>query len=299
LSRHTTSCKLCLKQKKHQSTIAFEKVEKVEKAPHPEFEALSSAYNELDSNLKNPVAIGVEMTMDDAVYAHNKYNTFDKILVLISSGEGKNAIFEKKWEQAGFPGNAQLHEEYPRDPLLSPRGVGQAMDIARLTAKHFNERRNGLEPELFVVNPLRRATMTTYLAFPQHTPGMLREKPWISHPECLEEANGKASDFVSEASTLQGQFVGVDYSLCEEHFDLEQMNSFDQRPIIESKKDLLRRTNYFLNWLQEREERIVVVGSSSAWLHSLCGFTIDCLNEQNRSGTFEDGELRVIGIKYR
>jgi len=197
------------------------------------------------------------------------------------------------------------------------------MDCARETAKHFNQE-NGLVPDLFVVNPLRRATMTTFLAFPQHVPRMLHEKPWICHPQCQEEANGKSSDFVCEVDILKENFGGIDYTLYEETYDVEKMNSFDKRPLIESKKDLLRRTNYFLNWLNDREERVIAgktnatysyifvstvlishynfhmkVGSSSAWFQSLCGFTIDCINQSNKFDTFPEGNLRVIGIKYR
>jgi len=106
-------------KKKELSTNAFEKVGE---APNADFEALLGAYNDLETKFQEPVAVGLEMNMDDAIIAQDKEKTFDKILVLVSSAEGMNVPFEKKWDQAGFPsGEAQFHEEYPSDPFLSPK----------------------------------------------------------------------------------------------------------------------------------------------------------------------------------
>lgn len=134
--------------------------------------------------------------------------------------------------------------------------MGKALSIARLTAKHAYQE-NGLTPDLFVVNPLRRTTMTALLAFPQYAPGMIKEKAWICHPLCMEEANGKVSDFVCDPNELKSFFRGIDYSIFEQSFDREKMNTLTKKPMIESKNDLLQRTDDFMNWIKQREERVI------------------------------------------
>ena len=86
------------------------------------YEALSFAYKNMDNFVRNPAAIGLEMTIEDAIIAKNDGETFDQILILINNAEGKHAIFEEKWEKAGgIVEEANFHTDYPKDPLLSPR----------------------------------------------------------------------------------------------------------------------------------------------------------------------------------
>ena len=101
------------------STVTADKIDNV---LDDHYEALSFAYKNMDNFVRTPAAIGLEMSIDDAVIAINDDETFDQILILINNAEGKHALFEEKWEKAGgIVEEANFHADYPKDPLLSPR----------------------------------------------------------------------------------------------------------------------------------------------------------------------------------
>lgn len=121
-------------------------------------------------------------------------------------------------------------------------------------------------PELVVVSPLKRATITALLSFPQNSPLSVRSTNWICHP-ALTETNhrGNPADTISSVEELSNIFPGIDYTLLFE----EQQASFEKQicerkanyvtlPSWEKNMDLLARADSFLDWLKSREERIIV-----------------------------------------
>jgi hypothetical protein len=135
------------------------------------------------------------------------------------------------------------------------------LSVSRRTASFFNKE-TGLQPDLFVVSPLRRAIQSAMISFPTYTAQTsLLNTPWICHPMCMEQANGNKSEFVSSSQELKELFPGIDYSLFERSIvdgDVHALNGRKKISLLESKLDLMERTNEFLRWIKERDERVIV-----------------------------------------
>ncbi|KAL9183445.1 hypothetical protein ACHAXT_004301 [Thalassiosira profunda] len=218
----------------------------------------------------------------------------DVILILMRHGEAQHNAFERDFARAHGTSReaANADAEYPVDPMLTGKGCGQMLDVSRRTATFFNSD-TGLQPDLFVVSPLRRAIQSALIAFPTHTALGLSGTPWVCHPHCMEMANGNKSEFVSPSEELREMFPGVDFSFLEGS-DATNLNGSEKVPLFESKIDLMVRTDIFLRWVQEREEKVIVVSSHATWLQSLCAFSFDLESAM----MFKKGELRAVGIKF-
>lgn len=141
------------------------------------------------------------------------------------------------------------------------QGCGQMLDLSRRTATFFSNE-TGLKPDLVVVSPLRRAIQSALISFPTHTAQTsLSNTPWICHPMCMEQANGNKSEFVSSSKELEKIFPGVDLSLFDQSLEggnVHELNGREKVPLFESKIDLMDRTDEFLRWIKERDERVIV-----------------------------------------
>jgi len=107
-------------------------------------------------------------------------------------------------------------------------------------------------PELVVVSPLQRATITALLSLPQHLPLSVRNTKWICHPALMESSNGNSpADMVSSVKELSTLFPGIDYSLLHDQQNAEVQNWSDQMKTegmlseTENKVDLLARADSF------------------------------------------------------
>jgi hypothetical protein len=143
----------------------------------------------------------------------------------------------------------------------------------------FFNKETGLQPDLVVVSPLRRAIQSAIIAVPTYTaPLSLSNTPWICHPLCMEQANGNKSEFVSSSEELKQTFPGVDFTLFEESVggNVDELNGREKVSLFESKVDLMGRTNEFLAWIKERDER-VIVGKIRGHVASRHG-TLHCTN---------------------
>lgn len=239
-------------------------------------------------------AVAHEMDLIEA--AHEK-QSYDKILILVRHGEGQHDKFERQWASEGNAMPAEMSKDYPRDPLMSPRGVGQVLNLSRRTALFCNSETN-LIPELVVVSPLRRSAQAALLTFPDLSPGSIKNVPWVCHASLVEHANGYPSDFVSPPEDLEAIFPGIDYSMLRNNVDLGIENSTEKEPMTKNKTDLLKRTDAFLDWLRNRPEQVVFVSSHATWLQSFCGFTLQ--NERADGGRemFKNGEMRILGVNF-
>lgn len=223
-----------------------------------------------------------------AADAAGDFKKYDKVLILMSNGESQDTKFEANWiDKGGDLCDAESSEEYPIDPLLTGKGVGQVLNLSRMTATLCNGK-TSLVPELFVVSPLRRSVQTALLAFPYNTPQ--NNNDWVCHGGLMERTSAKA-DEIASAHALQSDFPGVDYDT---HYQRGRYSFYDQ-PLEESKTDLLQRTDDFLNWLRGRMERVVVVSSHATWLQSFCGYT---LGIKPGLDMFRPGEMRAAAIKF-
>ena len=193
-------------------------------------------------------------------------------------------------------------------------------------------------PELVVVSPLKRATITALLSLPQYLPLSVRNTKWICHPGLMESSNGNnPADMVSSVKELSTLFPGIDYSLLHDQQNSkvqicnDQMKSEGMLSENENKLDLLARADSFLDWLKNREERVIVgqflynstqmtcfiystfyfinfclpsrffllvVASHSSWLQAFCGFSVDYQPKEYGLEPFQTGELRCLAVKF-
>jgi broad specificity phosphatase PhoE len=274
-----------------------------------------STYNEANAEEvqrhlqpQRPLAVAYDMDLVEASYAVRDYETYDKILILMRHGEAKHNTFEREYAQSkGVPREkANDDENYPVDPMLTGKGCGQMLNVSRRTATFFNKT-TGLQPNLVVVSPLRRAIQSAIISFPTYTPqaSLLDTPSWICHPSCMELANGNKSEFVSSVKDLKETFPGIDFNLFEDYLidgNVDELNGKAKVPLFESKLDLMERTDEFLSWIKEREERVIVVSSHATWLQSLCAFSLQYESESSKGlepFLFKKGELRSVGIKFQ
>ena len=174
----------------------------------------------------------------DLVEAASKRNLYDKILLLVKHGEDESQL---------VVGSSKSKTGTNSDPGLTGRGVGQTLNVSRRVATFCNDE-TGLLPELVVAAPLRRAVDTAMLVFPNYTPESVRSIPWLCHPgltdvdehDDSETAHGVPATTVDMNHDETGPQTGIDASL------------------VQSKQELLRRSDDFVEWLRNRDEQVVV-----------------------------------------
>jgi hypothetical protein len=187
----------------------------------------------------------------DLVQAAERRQFFDKVFLLLNHGE-----------HAMQDDMSNYVEESTMVDVLSGKGVGQALSLARRTAAFCNKE-TGLIPNLFVVEPSVAATQTTFLSFPYETPFCsLSQSRWVCHP-ALVGMRSKQHPMIRHKM----ESIGIDSSLID--------NDNSQTPTAPC--DLLRNANKLINWLHSVDEKVVVgtflsktVGKSSVSLFSNC-----------------------------
>lgn len=266
-------------------------------------EALLSAFNvyeDMHESDQRVTATARDMNLIEAALAVQD-ESYDKILILMRHGEAKHNEFERKYAQKhGSFEQANEDENYPVDPMLTGKGCGTMLNLSNRTATFFNKE-TGLLPDLFVVSPLRRAIQSALISFPHDAPlTSLSAVPWVCHPACMEQANGNKSEFVSSPEELEQTFPGINYELFKQSLKRgDEYNSKETVPLFESKIDLMNRTDAFLQWIKERDERVIVVSSHATWLQSLCAFSLQYEDSESKNlEMFKKGEMRSIGIKF-
>lgn len=243
-------------------------------------------------------AVAHDMDLVQAAYAARDYESYDKVMILMRHGEARHHAFHREQLMIGKTiEESNLDEEYPVDPMLTGKvslvcglsrisdahyfrlslgsqdmlpqshcsfakqGCGQMMALSRRTANFFNKE-TGLKPDLFVVSPLRRAIQSAMIAFPTQTALVsLDNTPWVCNPLLMEQANGHKSEYVSSPQQLEETFPGVNFELLEQMLGGEDVNTLNMKekvPLFESKIDLMRRSDQFLQWIKERPERVIV-----------------------------------------
>ncbi|EED94262.1 predicted protein [Thalassiosira pseudonana CCMP1335] len=247
-------------------------------------------------------AVAHDMDLVQAAYAAHDYESYDKVMILMRHGEARHHAFHREQLMIGKTiEESNLDEEYPVDPMLTGKGCGQMMALSRRTANFFNKE-TGLKPDLFVVSPLRRAIQSAMIAFPTQTALVsLDNTPWVCNPLLMEQANGHKSEYVSSPQQLEETFPGVNFELLEQMLGGEDVNTLNMKekvPLFESKIDLMRRSDQFLQWIKERPERVIVVSSQATWLHSFCEFSLQYEPENKGREMFKKGEMRSVGIKF-
>ena len=180
-------------------------------------------------------------------------------------------------------------------PVLTGKGVGQALTLFHQTALYCNAE-TGLAPELVVLAPLGCSIQTTLHAFPYNSPDSVRGVSWICRGDLVPKEEAVAS-----TSILAKNFPGMDLSYYETQ----------------------RQSEDFLEWLKDRQERVIVgkfefdayffnsfvtmnpliltpllpsfnriVSSTTEWLQSFCYSTLGCESLSFKNG----GEMHAVGL---
>jgi 2-hydroxy-3-keto-5-methylthiopentenyl-1-phosphate phosphatase len=76
----------------------------------------------------------------------------------------------------------------------------------------------------------------------------------------MEQANGNKSEFVSSPQHLEEMFPGVQFDMLKNlvGHNVNELNSKEVVPLFENKIDLIGRTDEFVRWIKERDERVIV-----------------------------------------
>lgn len=167
----------------------------------------------------------------DLIEAAERLHLYDKMIFLLNLGE-----YVKIQEDS--------YSNLPATESLTGRGVGHALSLSRRTATFCNEE-NGLVPELFIIEPSQKAAQTGFLSFPYDTPySSLHGTRWICHPDA---SVNRTDQWLSTSLSLNN--LGIDCSL------LSNREPIDTRS---SKHNLAESSTNLLNWICERDEKIVV-----------------------------------------
>lgn len=187
-----------------------------------------------------------------------------KLIHFIRHGEGTHNVAQREWRaDPAWDGQTEPYtiDTDPNmkfvDAELNDIGIRQAKDLQQATAK--------VKPELMIVSPMRRATLTGLLAFaPQIERG---EMLIIAHELAHERAGKHTCDKRLSKTELGKLFPAVDYSL----IDAEEDPFWGDGLTREPWQDLGKRAGAFIEWLMEREDEHIAVAAHSAMY---CGRTL-------------------------
>lgn len=236
--------------------------------------------------------ISQEISLKDAVFA-SKSDAIDKVMIFIRHGEALHNNFERDYNEMVQSGSAWLDPDCPRDPLLTKRGYGKALDIARALDVVAD-----LKPELVLTSPLRRATQTAVLSLNRYHPSRsIREVKWICHPLIAEESGISYSDIISSPDDLEREFgCHIDYSLHRVTYRPVDENNIQLKTASkETKAELERRAIDFIEWVKGRDENVIVVVSHMSWLDAL---NRKALNLANETSPYDRGEIRAVAMNW-
>lgn len=108
------------------------------------------------------------------------------------------------------------------------------------------------------------------------------------------EQSANKSERITDIDSLQQQWPGVDYNT--EVGPSGRNDATNVATTLEDNKiDLLGRTDDFLAWIKERDERVIAISSQSTWFQSFCGHT---LQSKSIEDSFEPGDMQVVAIKF-
>ncbi|CAE7610321.1 PGM [Symbiodinium natans] len=204
----------------------------------------------------------------------------------IRHGEGFHNVAQREWRaKPDWDGKSEPYtlDQDPdgkfEDPLLTPKGEGQAKDLQPRVAS--------LAPELLVVSPMRRATQTALIAFERQVAG--GELPVLAHELCHERAGRHTCDRRLPKTKLAALYPAVDYKL----IDSEEDPYWGDGWTREDLPTLAARAAGFIDWLLARPERHVAVAAHSALLLAVFNAACECECADTRSH-FETGEMRTV-----
>lgn len=175
----------------------------------------------------------VEAHEMDLVQAASNRHLYDKILLLVKHGHDESQLPPLP-PSLSLPVEENQFNRY-KDLALTGRGIGQTHNLTRRVATFCNDETK-LLPELVVAAPLRKSIHTVMVAFAHYSPDSMRPIPWVCHPDAAKDVDHKNNKN-----------------------DTEEETAFDESlALVRSKQELLQRSDRFVQWLQTREEQVIV-----------------------------------------
>jgi broad specificity phosphatase PhoE len=218
-----------------------------------------------------------------------------KLVHFVRHGQGYHNLLANVARQCGatFSGAGE-YEAAIRDssPYIHPALVDPPLtSLGIQDAKNLRANFSQLQPNLYVVSPMKRATETILIGFKDHIKTGITV---IAHEDCREQTGVHTCDMRSSLSDYKDCYnvVNCDLLVSEEDPLWEER----QR---ESMATVAARAEQFLKWLLlERQETEVVVGTHSAWLIALLNIVLVDIQDCDVS-MFTTGELRSVVLCWK
>ena len=265
------------------------------------FNLFENDHTDQNANITSsiPANIAQELTLAEVASLSEKDRAdCDKIIVLLRHGEAWHNTFQQELADAeGSEIPAGLHPDCPRDPLLTGKGCGQALNISRSMDVYCNNSTKFV-PDLIVVSPLRRATQTAMIGFSRfHPMKSFRGIPWVCNP-LVAESTRHLSDIMAPPNELALEFPGIDYSSYKETYEpIEEQNLIESQTSVEENEiDLAHRAGAFLQWIKERDEKVIFVATHSLWLDAFSTCALNC--PLSLTEPYSHGEMRTVALKW-
>jgi len=215
--------------------------------------------------------------------AASRSNT--KTITFMRHGQGEHNVASKEWAAAGNAGTPYTIENDPQmryeDAVLTEQGQGEAAAL--------RQRLQQLDPipQLVVVSPMRRATMTALSAC-QHLVGQV---PFVAHEECHEMGGKHTCDKRLDVSLLSELFPQIDYSPIAHESD----------PLWGAEREtweaLAERALRFMTWLWSRPEQCIAVACHGSFLVTLFAAVLRIPGGVELA--FGTGEMRTVSVTYQ
>jgi broad specificity phosphatase PhoE len=225
-----------------------------------------------------------------------------KVVHLVRHGQGFHNLLAEIYHEQGriwaqfvpSPCNPYILPELLDCPLTET-GRQQALALqGELTALCLSS----LRPELVVSSPHTRALQTALLAFEPllHNEdggdGATAPVPFLAHEMVREETGVHECDRRRPKERLRREFSPrFNFDLLPEDDDIFRAGA------RESKDEVGDRVYEFLEWLEQRSERVVAVSTHSAWLLTLLNGVCECRDADLR-GWFGTGEMRSMRFLF-
>lgn len=175
------------------------------------------------------------------------------------------------------------------DPPLTSIGRDDAKRLKPFAGKTVH-------PELLVVSPMKRATQTVLIGFRE----FIQQNPMVpivAHEDCREQFGVFTCDKRSDVEDYKEEFPAVNYDLLADSTDV-----LWQPKQRESMLEMAYRADRFLDWLYERPEKEIVVGTHSAWLMALYNVAMEVESSGSSESLktfFRTGEMRSTLLTWR
>lgn len=170
------------------------------------------------------------------------------------------------------------------DAELTPIGIQQAKDL--------QARSSLLEPELMIVSPMRRSTLTGLLAFEAHVSE--NRLPVLALESCHEIAGKHTCDKRLPKSELASIYPMIDYSLVLTEEDPYWGDGNLREPL----ESVARRAADIVAFVLSRSEKHIVIAAHSTILAALMNSVLVVpIDSSKHAAWFGTGEMRTFLIK--